>query len=109
MKLIQLVTYHCLEQTIPDLGVKYKQKRLRLEQQKPILLFKDMFHTSSTVPNCEAEILHVPCQYCGSADHYSNACSQAEVCPLCMTKNHSLMYICPLSKEVKNQEKDYRL
>ena len=33
---------------------------------------------------------------------------QPEVCPMCKTKNHSLMFICLLLKEVKCHEKDYK-
>ena len=51
---------------------------------------------------------HVPCQYSGSADHQSSTCPQAEVCPICETKSHSLKYICPMLKQAKNQDKGHR-
>ena len=49
--------------------------------------------------------LHGPCQYGGNADHPSNACPQAKVCPTCKSKNHSLMYICQLVRDTKGQKK----
>ena len=53
--------------------------------------------------------LHVPYQYCGSAEHQSNACFQVATCSTCKNKNHSPLYICPsLENAVKNQEKDYQ-
>ena len=36
---------------------------------------------------------HVPCQYCGDAEHQSSKCPQAEMCPTWKTINHSLKYI----------------
>ena len=48
------------------------------------------------------------CQYCGSVDHWSNTCLQADTCPTFKTKNHSLLYICLLLRNTKGQEKDCR-
>ena len=44
---------------------------------------------------------HMPCQYSGSVDLWSNTWPQVEKCPTCKTKNHSLLYICPLLKNMK--------
>ena len=51
---------------------------------------------------------HMPWQYCGSMDHQSNTCPQVEICPTCRTKHHNPLYICPLLKNSKGQEKDYK-
>ena len=63
-----------------------------------MLVTKDLFHMIVVAKS------HVPCQYCGSADHQSCTCPQAEVCPTCKTKNQSLKYICPILKKLKNQD-----
>ena len=85
--------------------------RHKLEQQTSVLVTKDLLLTSTTVSNYATEItihtyIHtfIHCQYCGSADHQSSACPQAEVCHMSKTKNHRSIYICPLLKEVNNQE-----
>ena len=54
--------------------------------------------------SCKTGQTHVPCQYCGSVEHSS----QVAICPICKTKNHSPLYICPLLKKTKSQEKDYK-
>ena len=72
------------------------------------MVTRDILHTISTVSNCAAGKSHISCEYCGSAEDQSSVWTKAEVCPMCKTKSHSLMYICPLLKEVKNQEKEYR-
>ena len=64
-----------------NLEIEYKQKRQRLEQQKSILVTKDMLHTSFTVSSHVAEKSHVPCQYYNSVDQWSTTCPQAEVYP----------------------------
>ena len=91
-----------------ELEVKYKWQRQGLEQQESILVTKDMLHTTSKVSTHAAKRSYVPCQYCGQVDHWSSACVQEEVCPMCKTKNNSSIYICPLLKNVKGREKDYR-
>ena len=45
---------------------------------------------------------------CGSVGHQSNTCPQVEMCPTYETKNYGRLYICPLLKNMKDQEKDYR-
>ena len=52
--------------------------------------------------------LQVAFQYCGSTDYCSNTCPQVEICSSCKYKNHNLLYICPLLRSMKCQEKDYR-
>ena len=45
-------------------------------------LHKHMFHTGDKIPNYSTRQLHVPCQYCGSGDYWSNACAQAKCASL---------------------------
>ena len=52
-----------VEQQILNLETEYKEKRQRLEGQKSVLVSKDLLHMNNI------EKSHVPCQYCGSADH----------------------------------------
>ena len=51
------------EHQISNLEIEYKQKRQRLEQQKSVLVTKDLLQMSSVRKS------HVPCPYHGSADH----------------------------------------
>ena len=76
-------------------------------RNKSILIAKDKFHTSK-VSIYAAEKSHMPWLNCGSADYQSSCSSQVDVCPMCKTINHSLMYMCLLLKEVKGHEKDHR-
>ena len=41
--------------------------------------------------------------------HWSSTCPQAEMCPTCKTKNHSLNYIFPMLQEAKYEDKGYRV
>ena len=94
-----------VKQQMSKLETVYRQNRHRLEQQKSVLVSKDLFQLSSV------NKFHVPCQYCGSANDQPITCPQAEVCPTCNTKDHSLKYIFPMLKEVQIQErsnKSYR-
>ena len=52
-----------IEEKITKLEVRYKQRGQRLEQQKSILITKDMLHMSSTMTNYVVEKLHMPWQY----------------------------------------------
>ena len=79
-----------------------------LEQKESILVTTDMLYTNSKVFNSSTEKLPVLCQYCGSADHQSSVCPQAQVWAMCKTKNHTLMYIGPSLKEIEDPEKDNR-
>ena len=44
-------------------------------------------------------------QYCGSADHQSSTCPQAEVWSTCKTKKHGLKYMCLILKGGKKLER----
>ena len=46
--------------------------------------------------------------YCATADPQSNTCPYVEICLACKTNNHNLLYICPLLRNTKGQEKDCR-
>ena len=93
-----------LEKNFSDLEFKYKHKRQQLEQQKSVLIIKDLLNTNMTSPI--QKTLQVPCQYCGSVDHRLNTCLQAIVCPACQVTNHRPLYICLLQQPRKNKEKD---
>ena len=54
-----------IEQKFSNLGLGINN----WEQQKSILITKDMVNTSSKMPSCTAGKQQVPCQYCSSADH----------------------------------------
>ena len=96
------------EQNISKLEARNKQKRQKLEQLMLVLVIKYMLHMSNRMSNHVAEKPHMPVQNCGYVDHQSSTCSQAEVCPHMQSMNHSVMYICPLLKAIRYQEKEYR-
>ena len=58
-----------IEQEILELQIWYIQKQQWLQQQKFILIIKDIFNVSNKMPSCKKGQPHVPCQYCGSAEH----------------------------------------
>ena len=69
------------EEKISEPEASYKQKMQRLEQQKFILVTKDILHTSSKVSSFASEKSYVPCQYYHSVDNQSSACPQENLCP----------------------------
>ena len=73
-----------------------------------MLITKDTLNTSNEMPSYKTGQSHLSCQYCGSTEHHSNASSQVSTNPECKTKNQRPLYICPLLKNAKSQEKDYK-
>ena len=57
------------EQEISKYKVRYKQRRQKLGQQKSVLETHNMYYTGNKTLNYSTAKSHVPCQYCGSADH----------------------------------------
>ena len=58
-----------MEQKISELEVRCKQERKRLEQQKFILVPKDMLNASNKTSILKTGEPQIACQYCGSSDH----------------------------------------
>ena len=67
------------EQKISELELRYKPKRQTLDQQKSVLVTKDMLHTGSKTPSQAAEQLQITCQFYGSEDHQSSTCPKVEI------------------------------
>ena len=61
-----------IEEKISQLEVRYKKNRQKLEQQKSVLVTKDMFHTDSKRPSYAMDHPLLLCQYCSSPDHRSS-------------------------------------
>ena len=53
---------------------------------------------------------HLPCQCCGSADHQSNACLQAQMCPTCMQdqKPNFKVYLFHVKEVIIKIKRTYR-
>ena len=71
-----------------------------------MLITKDMLNVSTKMPGHKSIQSHVPCQYCGSEENQLNACPLVTICPICKTKNHNLLYICPLLKILQTLKKE---